>query len=149
DSERDTRLAAAVRKFFAPPEASEHGSHGVGLGDYCEETIACDVSRATDFEYSGPFSARIVAPFWARWCSGFNRTIERLLRRKRATGSAPPEPPVTAMELPFGPDQAAPFVRLFLHFHRADVLANAYAEMYRSAHLLIATLGVAAVALGA
>jgi hypothetical protein len=63
---------------------------------------------------------------------------------------APPgNPPPAARDLPFAAHQAAPFVRLFLHFHRADALANAYAELYRSAHLLIAFLGAAAVSLGA
>ncbi len=153
DEDREARLALAVRKFFAPPDAhpAEHEGHHIGLHDYREEHVSCDLSRAADFEYRGPFSAHIVAPFWARWCSGLNRFIERSLRKKKrvSSGPAPAEPAPTANDLPFGPNQAAPFVRQFLHFHRADVLANAYAEMYRSAHLLIAVLGVASVALGA
>jgi len=128
----------------------EHaGHHGVDLAYYCAERVACDPSRATDFEYRGPFAAHTIAPLWARWCSGLNRAIERSLRRKSAVPAARGDPAPTAAELPFGPQQATPFASLFLHFHRADVLANAYAEIYRSAHLLIAALGVAAVTLGA
>jgi hypothetical protein len=148
--EQDERLANAVRQFFAPPKKpSEASHHGVGLHHYIGERIACDTSQPTDFEYSGPFRARTVAPWWARWCSGINRGIERMLRRRRDVPPSSANPPPRADELPFGPHQAAPFVRLFLHFHRADALAGAYAELYRSAHLLIAFLGVATVALGA
>ena len=93
-----------------------------------------------------------MAPIWARWCSGLNRSVERGLRRKSAkpapAASSPPEPETAVANLPFGAHQAESFARLFLHFHRADALANAYAEMYRSAHLVIAGLGVATVTLG-
>ena len=151
DDARESRLAAAVRKFFMPAEAHEEpaepGHHHIHLADYRAEHIGCHLSRTADFEYAGPFAAHTVAPFWARWCAGLNRAIERSLRR-RTRGVPPAEPPPTAADLPFGPGQAAPFVRLFLHFHRADVLAGAYAELYRSAHLVIAGLGVATVALG-
>lgn len=153
--ERDQRLATAVRKYFAPPDKplgahdQVHEGHAIGLSHYRGERVNCDVFGTTDFEYRGPYCARIVAPWWARWCSGLNRAIERSLRKKRPPSAAPSAPPPTASELPFAPHQAAPFVRQYLHFHRADVLANAYAEMYRSAHLLIAILGVASVALGA
>ncbi len=153
EEKHEERLREAVRKFFAPPNkhpANEEGHH-IGLHDYRAEHVSCDLSRTADFEYRGPFSARIVAPFWARWCSGLNRFLERSLRKKKSSApkTAPAEPAPTAADLPFGTNQAAPFVRQFLHFHRADVLANAYAEMYRSAHLLIALLGVTSVALGA
>ena len=150
DAERDARLRSVVRAFLAPTDTHRQpGHHGVDLAQYCAERISCDPSRGSDFEYRGPYRTPTVAPFWARWCSGLNRGIERSLRRKSSASAAPPNPAPAAADLPFGPHQAAPFVRLFLHFHRADVLANAYAEIYRSAHLLIAALGVAAVALGA
>jgi len=149
DNERGARLNSVVRAFLAPADAHRQPEHhGIDFAHYCAEHIACDSSRGSDFEYRGPYRTRTVAPFWARWCSGLNRGIERSLRRK-SSALSPAEPVAAAAELPFGPRAAAPFVHLFLHFHRADVLANAYAEIYRSAHLLIAALGVAAVALGA
>ena len=149
DAQRDARLAGAVRAFFATPDAHAGGHHTVGLADYCAERVTCDASRTTDLEYRGPFAAHTVAPVWARWGSGLNRTIERALRKKAPAPARPADPPPTAADLPFSSGQTESFVRLFLHFHRADVLANAYAEIYRSTHLLIAALGVATVALGA
>lgn len=148
--DQDARLAAAIRQFFAPPPNEHRGHHhGIGLGTYCAERVVCEPWRIADFEYGGPYRPRTVAPGWARWVSGLNRGIEHLLRRKADAPPASGNPPTSAQDLPFGPHQAGAFVRLFLHFHRADVLAGAYAELYRSAHLLIAFLGVATVTLGA
>jgi hypothetical protein len=120
-----------------------------GLAVYRSERVYCDAGRACDFEYSGPYRAKAAAPAWARCCSGLNRWIEKRIERlltdpvpKRNSGPF-------FWELPFDRATAAPIVELYLRYHRADIVANAYAELQRSVQIVVALLSVATVSFAA
>jgi hypothetical protein len=153
--EKLTALIAAILgdKSGSSGDASDMGGprqrpHSLdGLADYCHERVQVDFALGCDFEYTGPYRVRPAAPIWARWCSGINRQIERCIKRFSAADApertGPPAP--TLEDLLTDPIVARPVVALYLRYHRADQVADAYAELYRSAQMVIAFMGIATV----
>jgi hypothetical protein len=120
-----------------------------GLKAYCGERVDCDTRRGCDFEYRGPYKATAAAPAWARCCSGLNRWIEKRIERL-LTGPLPARQSGPFLwELPFDREAAVPVVALYLRYHRADAVANAYADLQRSVQIVVAFLGVATVSFAA
>jgi len=140
--ERDAALAALVRSILAPSGGALHR----GLAAYLREHVHCDPTAYCDFEYAGPYRARTAAPALLRAVVGLNRLLARL--GKRAPALAPAKEPALE-DLALDRATAAPIVELFLRYQRADAVANAYAELYRSAQIVVAMLGLATVVFAA
>ena len=120
-----------------------------GLAAYRGEHVYCDTGRTCDFEYSGPYRVRTAAPAWARCCSGLNHWIEKRIERLLTDPVAGHQGGPFLWDLPFDRALAAPIVELYLRYHRADIIANAYAELQRSVQIVVALLSVATVTFAA
>ncbi len=128
----DTRTKPSLRR------------HAASLYAYRNERIRCDTARPCDFEYLGPYQAQTIAPAWVVQFSGLYKWIENGI--SWLLGSAQEHKTKVPMwQMPFDKATAAPIVALFLQYHRADVVANAYAELYRSVQIVIVALGIATV----
>jgi hypothetical protein len=120
-----------------------------GLAAYRSERVYCDAGRTCDFEYSRPYRVKTAAPAWARWCSGLNHWIEKRIERLLTDLVPARRGGPFLWDLPFDRDTAAPIVELYLRYHRADIVANAYAELQRSVQIVVALLSVATVTFAA
>jgi hypothetical protein len=141
-------LAPSARPTHASGKAVRPGS-SFGLRGYCGERVDCDLGLTSEFENEGPFQAKTAAPALARCCSGLNRWIEKRIEGLLATPVKWKRVEPFLWDLPFDHATAAPVIELYLLYHRADVVANAYAELQRSVQFVIALLGVAAVVFAA
>ncbi len=150
------RLAEFVVSMLAPSAAPvpAAGKRSIrrsrfGLKTYCSEQVDIRPNWKCDFEYSGPYEAKAVAPTLVRHCSNLNRWIENRIRHAPTDQLPEPEDRRSIWNLPFDRTAAAPFVDLFLRYHRADVIANVYADLQRSVQIVVAFLGVATVTFAA
>ncbi|MDE3114379.1 MAG: hypothetical protein KGL26_02155 [Pseudomonadota bacterium] len=140
--ERDGALATLVRAILAP---SGGDAQHRGLAAYIGEHVRCDPAAHCDFEYAGPYRARTAAPLALRAVGWLNRLLARLGKRVPAAHEKEP----ALEDLALDRTMAAPIVELFLRYQRADAVANAYAELYRSAQIVVAMLGLATVVFAA
>jgi hypothetical protein len=111
--------------------------------------VSCNVGQACNFENSGPYRVKAAAPAWARCCSGLNHWIEKRIERLLTEPVPAHKGGPFLWDLPFDRAAAAPIVELYLRYHRADIVADAYAELQRSVQIVIAFLGVATVTFAA
>jgi len=155
-SEPAQHLGAFVVSMLAPMtklaadggKAARHRS-SFGLAAYRSERVYCDAGRTCDFEYSGPYRVKTAAPAWARCCSGLNHWIEKRIERLLTEPAPRHKSGPFLWDLPFDRVSAAPIVELYLRYHRADAVANAYGELQRSVQIVVALLGVATVTFAA
>lgn len=140
--QRDAALAALVRGILAPSGGAQHQ----GLAAYIAEHVRCDPGAPCDFEYAGPYRARTAAPALLRAVAGLDRLLAR--PGKHAAAAAHDKEPGLE-DLALDRATAAPVIELFLRYQRADAVANAYAELYRSAQIVVAMLGLATVVFAA
>jgi hypothetical protein len=112
------------------------------LKRYADEKVRCMPTQNAPSGGANPYQVTVRAPPWARWCIGFNRWLMRF-GGKRHEGKK------EAADLHAGPHGAALIAGLLLRHSRADAIANAYAELHRSAQVAVAALGLLAVALAA
>jgi len=118
--------------------------HRYGLDDYAAERVVLTADEC-DFECSGPFKVRTVAPAVVRACSGLNRWIEKLAARLLHKAPAGTATRLQLWDLPLEASSARSIARFYLSYLRADAVATAYAELHRSVQIVIALLGFATV----
>jgi len=154
--EQGERLGQLVVSLLAPSVNPAHTSgepvgveSSFGLAAYRSEHVDCDLSRACDFEYSGPYLAKTSAPAWAKCWLGLNKSIEKHIAGLPTKPNSWNNNGPFVWDLPFDRTTAAPIIDLYLRYHRADVVANAYGELQRSVQIIIAILGVATVTFAA
>ncbi len=128
-------------RWFLPPE---HYT----MDDYLKERVDIAPTEC-NFEYTGPFVARALAPTMARWCSGLNRRFDRIFRFPGDKDGNVPMKDIHVWDLPLDREALAPIADLYLRYLRADALASAYAELHRSVHIVIALLGFLTVTMAA
>ncbi len=155
------RLSNLVASFLAPSQehqiAQKHPARRKvrsKLDAYRGERVHCDLNLPCDLEYAGPYTAKTGAPAWVRSCSGLNRWVEAWVHRLLAEdpneiAHEAEQAKLTLRNLLKDKATAAPVIELFLRYQRADAIANAYAELYRSILIVVVLLGVAAVTFGA
>jgi hypothetical protein len=128
-----------LHKHFLPGRSSSN------IDSYRLEHVEYDSALPCDFNYQGPYRVQTVAPSWVKQLSGLNLLLEQgitwLLGRAKNNVAD-----LGIRDLRFQNAMVAPIVAMFLRYHRADVIANAYAELYRSIQILVVTLGIATVA---
>jgi hypothetical protein len=156
--DQSAALATCVRQLFPVFSKDEEENRG-RLAEFVSEPIHCAKLPAgndpqaekrlleiSDFEFSGPCSASTIAPFWIKPFSGLNALCRAVLRKLLQHGKhveLPKIPRAAVTSLKFDPETARNFAELYLHYHRADQAANAYAELQRSAYVLQAILAAA------
>ena len=155
------RLSTRVASLLAPSQvlqtAKKYRSDlksSSKLVAYRDERVNCDPNLPCDLEYTGPYTAKTVAPAWVMSCSGLNRRVEAwihqwLTNEKNESPDQAGEAKLSLKSLLKDKETAVPVIELFLRYHRADAIANAYAELYRSILIVVVFLGVAAVIFGA
>jgi hypothetical protein len=128
-------LSSAIKNLLVP----KHLKQGAPLlKRFIEENV---VQKGSDLGW-GVYAATPGASILVRWCSGLNRAFLKLGTPKVDNFSP-------TKQLDIDARAARPVVELSLRYHRADAVANAYAELHRSAQIAVVLLGVAAVALAA
>lgn len=138
-----------VRRLMTPTGPSAIGPDSgaeSGAVRYVAERVECNFSeeeRAT----VNLFEIRHIEAGWISWSSGLNRLIGRAFRRILGLASAEDgqEKFTDCIDLGLSPATAAPFLTLFLNYIRAASLANEYAELHRSAQIVVTLLSVFAV----
>jgi hypothetical protein len=158
ENQTDT-LTKAVQGLFpgATPKAKDKEKQ-LSILDFADEKLRCAPLPAgedkeaqehllaiSDFEFSGPCTCSTRAPFWLKPFSGLNAGGRKILRRWLKHGKnveTAGQLAQGASTLSFDPETAENFARLFMHYHRADQAANAYAELQRSAYIFQALLAI-------
>lgn len=149
------QVSSILRSILAPPATGSLSGgpaqerRKVGIAQYCKESVTCR-SSIVQCRSGTIYSAKTVAPFWVRWCTGLNRAFEAGIKGLLSFPSAPKsrDDPRDLAGLDFSHQSAHWFAQIVLRYQRADALATAYAELHRSAQIVIVLLGVATIGFG-